>query len=171
MATMDRRTAEVKEFEESILQIDRVSKVVKGGKILRFRVAVVIGDKKGRVGVGIGKAREIPSAIQKAISDAKRNLVTVPLKNNTIPMRITAKKDTAHVFLAPAVQGTGLVAGRVVRMIAEKAGVQDLLSKSLGSSNPLNVAQATLKAFSDMEKIMRVNNLRKAKEGGKDEGK
>jgi len=164
---MDRET-EVKEFEESILQIDRVAKVVKGGKILRFRVTVVVGDKKGHVGVGVGKAREIPSAIQKAINDAKRNLVTVTLKNNTIPMRITAREDTAHVFLAPAVQGTGIVAGRVVRMIAEKAGVQDLLSKSLGSSNPLNVAQATLKAFRGMEKIMRVSGLRKVKEGGKD---
>lgn len=167
MATTNRQT-EVKEFEESLLQIDRVSKVVKGGKILRFRVAVVIGDKKGRVGVGVGKAREIPSAIQKAINDAKRNLVTVPLKNNTIPMRITAKKDTAHVFLAPAVEGTGIVAGRVVRMIAEKAGIQDLLSKSLGTSNPLNVAQATLKAFRDMERIMKVAEMRKVKEGGKE---
>lgn len=167
MATTNRQT-EVKEFEESLLQIDRVSKVVKGGKILRFRVAVVVGDKKGRVGVGVGKAREIPSAIQKAINDAKRNLVTVPLKNNTIPMRITAKKDTAHVFLAPAVEGTGIVAGRVVRMIAEKAGIQDLLSKSLGTSNPLNVAQATLKAFRDMERIMKVAEMRKVKEGGKE---
>jgi len=167
VATTNRQT-EVKEFEESLLQIDRVSKVVKGGKILRFRVAVVVGDKKGRVGVGVGKAREIPSAIQKAINDAKRNLVTVPLKNNTIPMRITAKKDTAHVFLAPAVEGTGIVAGRVVRMIAEKAGIQDLLSKSLGTSNPLNVAQATLKAFRDMERIMKVAEMRKVKEGGKE---
>jgi len=145
--------------------------VVKGGKILRFRVAVVIGDKKGRVGMGIGKAREIPSAMQKATNNAKMNLVTVPLKNNTIPMRITARKDTAHVFLAPAVAGTGLVAGRVVRMIAEKAGIQDLLSKSLGSSNSLNIAQATFKAFKEMERIIKVSELRKAKEGGNDEVK
>jgi len=163
------RQSEVKEFEESLLQIDRVSKVVKGGKILRFRVAVVVGDKKGRVGVGVGKAREIPSAIQKAINDAKRNLITVPIKNNTIPLRITMKKDTAHIFLAPAVEGTGLVAGRVVRMIAEKAGIQDLLSKSLGSSNPLNVAHATLEAFKQMERIIKINELRRTKEGGSHE--
>ncbi len=168
MATNNRQS-EVKEFEESLLQIDRVSKVVKGGKILRFRVAVVVGDKKGRVGVGVGKAREIPSAIQKAINDAKRNLITVPIKNNTIPLRITMKKDTAHIFLAPAVEGTGLVAGRVVRMIAEKAGIQDLLSKSLGSSNPLNVAHATLEAFKQMERIIKINELRRTKEGGSHE--
>lgn len=168
MATNNRQS-EVKEFEESLLQIDRVSKVVKGGKILRFRVTVVVGDKKGHVGVGVGKAREIPSAIQKAINDAKRNLITVPIKNNTIPLRITVKKDTAHVFLAPAVEGTGLVAGRVVRMIAEKAGIQDLLSKSIGSSNPLNVARATLEAFKQMERIIRINELRRTKEGGSNE--
>ncbi|MEF3244877.1 MAG: 30S ribosomal protein S5 [Caldisericaceae bacterium] len=168
MATNNRQS-EVKEYEESLLQIDRVSKVVKGGKILRFRVAVVVGDKKGHVGVGVGKAREIPSAIQKAVNDAKRNLITVPIKNNTIPLRITMKKDTAHVFLAPAVEGTGLVAGRVVRMIAEKAGIQDLLSKSIGSSNPLNVANATLEAFKQMERIIRINELRRTKEGGSNE--
>ena len=165
------RQQEVKEFEESILQIDRVAKVVKGGKILRFRVTVVIGDKKGRVGLGVGKAREIPSAIQKALNEAKRNLVTVPIKNNTIFMRMDSVKNTAHVFLAPAVEGTGIVAGGVVRMIAEKAGIEDLLSKSIGSPNALNVAQATMKAFADMEKIMKVSNLRKVKEGGSNEAK
>ncbi len=170
MAQFERRQAEPKEFEESILQIDRVTKVVKGGKILRFRVVVVIGDKKGRVGIGIGKAREIPAAIAKGISDAKRNLVNVPLKNNTIPARITARTDTAKVFLAPAVEGTGLVAGRVIRMIAEKAGIQDLLSKSIGTSNPLNVANATLKAFNDLSVIIDRNEARRrATLGGKNE--
>lgn len=169
MATVDRR-AEAKEFEESILQIDRVSKVVKGGKILRFRVVVVIGDKKGRVGIGVGKAREIPSAVAKGISDAKRNLVSVPLKNSTIPARITAKIDTAHVFLAPAVEGTGLVAGRVIRMIAEKAGIRDILSKSMGTSNPLNVANATIKAFKDLSRVISISEeRRRAFSGGKNE--
>lgn len=141
------RVEEHKEFEEGVLQIDRVTKVVKGGKILKFRVIMVIGDKKGRVGIGIGKAREIPSAIKKGIADAKRNLVTVPIKNNTIPMRITSKSGAGYVFLAPAVKGTGIVAGRVVKAIAEKAGIEDLLSKTLGTANPLNVANAMLVAF------------------------
>ncbi len=170
MNTRRRRPVEKKEFEEEILQIDRVTKVVKGGKILKFRVIMVIGDKKGRVGIGVGKAREIPSAIAKGIADAKRNLIRVPIKNNTIPTRITAKYDAAYVFLAPAVPGTGIVAGRVIRAIATKAGIQDILSKSLGTSNPLNIARATLKAFEDMNTVMNRNEARKkAKIGGKDE--
>jgi len=165
-----RRVEEKKEFEEAILQIDRVTKVVKGGKILKFRVIMVIGDKKGRVGIGIGKAREIPSAIKKGIADAKRNLINVSLKNNTIPMRITSKSGAGYVFLAPAVKGTGIVAGRVVRAIAEKAGVQDLLSKTIGTSNPLNVANATIVAFKDMSKIInRREMMKKGVTGGKDE--
>jgi small subunit ribosomal protein S5 len=172
VAATDRRPTEKKEFEEEILQIDRVSKVVKGGKILRFRVVVVIGDKKGRVGIGIGKAREIPSAISKGLSDAKRNLIRVPIKNNTIPSRISAKIDTAHVFIAPAVPGTGLVAGRVIRAIAEKAGINDILSKSLGTANPVNVAYATLKAFKELQTVIDRKELRtKVKTGGSDETK
>ncbi|MCX6088474.1 MAG: 30S ribosomal protein S5 [Caldiserica bacterium] len=172
MTVTDRRFVEKKEFEEEILQINRVTKVVKGGKILRFRVVVVIGDKKGRVGIGVGKAREIPSAITKGFADAKRKLIQVPLKNNTIPSRISAKIDTAHVFLAPAVPGTGLVAGRVIRAIAEKAGIQDILSKSIGTSNPLNVANATLKAFKDLQDIIKRKELRlKEASGGNNETK
>ncbi len=170
MNTRRRRPIEKKEFEEEILQIDRVTKVVKGGKILKFRVIMVIGDKKGRVGIGVGKAREIPSAIAKGIADAKRNLIRVPIKNNTIPTRITAKYDAAYVFLAPAVPGTGIVAGRVIRAIATKAGIQDILSKSLGTSNPLNIARATLKAFEDMNTVISRNEGRKKERiGGKNE--
>lgn len=164
------RVEEHKEFEEGVLQIDRVTKVVKGGKILKFRVTMVIGDKKGRVGIGIGKAREIPSAIKKGIADAKRNLVTVPIKNNTIPMRITSKSGAGYVFLAPAVKGTGIVAGRVVKAIAEKAGIEDLLSKTLGTANPLNVANAMLVAFRDMETIIHRKEMMKREiAGGKNE--
>ena len=159
--TRRRRPVEKKEFEEEILQIDRVTKVVKGGKILKFRVVMVIGDKKGRVGIGVGKAREIPAAIAKGIADAKRNIVHVPLKNNTISTRITSKFDAAYVFLAPAVPGTGIVAGRVIRAIADKAGIQDLLSKSLGTSNPLNIARATIKAFRDIDVVLQRNSSRK----------
>ena len=122
---------------------------------------MVIGDKKGRVGIGIGKAREIPSAIKKGIADAKRNLVTVPIKNNTIPMRITSKSGAGYVFLAPAVKGTGIVAGRVVKAIAEKAGIEDLLSKTLGTANPLNVANAMLAAFRDMDTIIHRKEMMK----------
>ena len=156
-----RRPVEKKEFEEEILQINRVTKVVKGGKILKFRVVMVIGDKKGRVGIGVGKAREIPAAIAKGIADAKRNIIHVPLKNNTIPTRITTKFDAAYVFLAPAVSGTGIVAGRVIRAIADKAGIQDLLSKSLGTSNSLNIARATMKAFQDIDVVLQRNSSRK----------
>ena len=164
------RVEEHKEFEEGVLQIDRVTKVVKGGKILKFRVIMVIGDKKGRVGIGIGKAREIPSAIKKGIADAKRNLVTVPIKNNTIPMRITSKSGAGYVFLAPAVRGTGIVAGRVVKAIAEKAGIEDLLSKTLGTANPLNVANAMLAAFRDMDTIIHRKEMMKREiAGGKNE--
>jgi len=164
------RVEEHKEFEEGVLQIDRVTKVVKGGKILKFRVIMVIGDKKGRVGIGIGKAREIPSAIKKGIADAKRNLVTVPIKNNTIPMRITSKSGAGYVFLAPAVKGTGIVAGRVVKAIAEKAGIEDLLSKTLGTANPLNVANAMLAAFRDMDTIIHRKEMMKREiAGGKNE--
>jgi len=167
-----RRPVEKKEFEEEILQIDRVTKVVKGGKILKFRVIMVIGDGKGRVGIGVGKAREIPSAIAKGIADAKRNLINVPIKNNTIPTRITAKYDAAYIFLAPAVPGTGIVAGRVIRAIATKAGIQDLLSKSLGTPNPLNIARATLKAFQDMNTVLKRNELKKKESvGGSNETK
>lgn len=161
MAQIERRPVEKKEFEEEIIQIDRVAKVVKGGKILRFRVVVVIGDKKGRVGVGVGKAREIPSAMAKGFADARRNLIKVPLKNNTIPARISSRSDTAYVFLAPAVPGTGLVAGSVIRAIAEKAGIQDILSKSIGSPNPLNVANATIKAFKDLDRVIERKEIRK----------
>ncbi|MCD6107254.1 MAG: 30S ribosomal protein S5 [Caldisericaceae bacterium] len=160
------RVEEHKEFEEGVLQIDRVTKVVKGGKILKFRVIMVIGDKKGRVGIGIGKAREIPSAIKKGIADAKRNLVTVPIKNNTIPMRITSKSGAGYVFLAPAVKGTGIVAGRVVKAIAEKAGIEDLLSKTLGTANPLNVANAMLVAFRDMDTIIHRKEMMKREIAG-----
>ncbi len=170
MNRSQRRPVEKKEFEESILQIDRVTKVVKGGKILRFRVVVVIGDKKGRVGIGVGKARGIPAAIVKAVSDAKRNLVTIRIKNNTIPARITIKRNAANVFLAPAVPGTGIVAGRAVRMIAEKAGIQDMLSKSMGSSNPLNIANATIEAFKELQTVIERSEMRRAAVlGGKDE--
>ncbi|MEA3314037.1 MAG: 30S ribosomal protein S5 [Caldisericota bacterium] len=164
------RVEEHKEFEEGVLQIDRVTKVVKGGKILKFRVIMVIGDKKGRVGIGIGKAREIPSAIKKGIADAKRNLVTVPIKNNTIPMRITSKSGAGYVFLAPAVKGTGIVAGRVVKEVAEKAGIEDLLSKTFGTANPLNVANAMLVAFRDMGTIIHRKEMMKREiAGGKNE--
>ncbi len=170
MYTRRGRVEEHKEFEEGVLQIDRVTKVVKGGKILKFRVIMVIGDKKGRVGIGIGKAREIPSAIKKGIADAKRNLVTVPIKNNTIPMRITSKSGAGYVFLAPAVKGTGIVAGRVVKAIAEKAGIEDLLSKTLGTANPLNVANAMLAAFRDMDTIIHRKEMMKREiAGGKNE--
>lgn len=170
MYTRRGRVEEHKEFEEGVLQIDRVTKVVKGGKILKFRVIMVIGDKKGRVGIGIGKAREIPSAIKKGIADAKRNLVTVPIKNNTIPMRITSKSGAGYVFLAPAVRGTGIVAGRVVKAIAEKAGIEDLLSKTLGTANPLNVANAMLAAFRDMDTIIHRKEMMKREiAGGKNE--
>ena len=149
----DRKPREAKEFEEAILQIDRVTRVVKGGRRLRFRLTVVIGDKKGRVGFGIGKSSEVMTAIQKAVRRAKQNLITVPIVNGTIPHEANESFKASRVLLFPAPEGKGVIAGGAVRKILELAGVKDVLSKSHGSRNKLNIACATFNALRGLETI------------------
>ena len=145
-----RRKREPKLYEERVVNINRVTKVVKGGRRFRFSALVVIGDKKGKVGFGTGKAQEVPDAIKKAIEDAKRNLVEVPMYGKTIPHTITGKFGAGEVFLKPAVGGTGVIAGGPVRAVLELAGVEDILSKSLGSSTPINIVRATFDAIANL---------------------
>jgi len=146
------------DLKEKLVHIRRVSKTVAGGRRLRFSALVVVGDEQGHVGVGIGKGREIPEAIRKASQDAKKTLIKVPLKGTTIPHEIRAKYSAAEVLLKPASSGTGVRAGRAVRAVVEMAGIKDILTKSLGSSNPISVARATLKALSllkDPEEVLK----------------
>ena len=140
-----------KEFEENVVSVDRVARVVKGGRRFRFRALVVIGDKKGRVGVGISKGADVTTAISKAVDDAHKNIIKVDLYNNTLPHEMEAKVSGAHVLLKPASAGTGVIAGGVVRTILESVGVQNALSKSLGSSNKVNNAYATIAALQQMQ--------------------
>ncbi len=146
-------TQEPKEFEEKVIAIDRVARVVKGGRRFRFRATVVVGDRKGRVGVGVGKGSEVMTSIAKAVARAKSQMVTVPLKNQTIPHEITVRFAGAQVLLKPASAGTGVIAGGAVRSVVEIAGIHDLLTKSLGSSNKVNNAYATALALSRLKAI------------------
>lgn len=138
------------EWVERVVQIRRVTKVVKGGKKLSFRAIVIVGNKKGQVGVGCAKASEVIVAIQKAIADGRKNLITVPIFKTTIPHPITGRSGAGAVMLKPASQGTGIIAGGAVRLVLELAGVENILSKSLGSKSPLNAANATLEALKSL---------------------
>jgi small subunit ribosomal protein S5 len=138
---------QLKEFTEKIVQVNRVSKKTKGGNKIGFSVLVVVGDKKGRVGVGLGKAPDVQSSIHKAVNYAKKHLITVPLVGNTIPHEITIKLGAARIFLKPASPGTGVIAGGAVRAVVEAAGVRDILSKVLGTSNQASNVYATLYAL------------------------
>ena len=135
------------EWSEQVVQISRVTKVVKGGKKLSFRAIVVVGNKKGQVGVGCAKAAEVIIAIQKAIADGRKNLINVPIFKTTIPHPIKARSGAGAVMLRPASQGTGIIAGGAVRLVLELAGIENILAKSLGSKAPLNAANATLDAL------------------------
>ena len=136
---------------EKLVHIRRVAKTVTGGRKLSFSALVVVGDDQGHVGFGIGKGKEIPIAIRKGAAVARKNLVRVPMRGSTITHEITAKFGAAKVFLKPAAPGTGVIAGRVIRAAVESAGIRDLLSKSLGSPNPINVLQATMQALSELK--------------------
>jgi len=148
------------EWEEKIIQVRRVTKVVKGGKKLSFRAVVAIGNGKGQVGVGVGKAAEVLSAIQKGIGDARKHLIKVPLIGTTIPHELTGKQGSSRILLKPAAKGTGVIAGGAARAILELAGVGDVLSKSLGSRAPLNVARATINGLSNLRTFEQVARLR-----------
>lgn len=135
------------EWTERVVQISRVTKVVKGGKKLSFRAIVIVGNQKGQVGIGCAKASEVIIAIQKAIADGRKNVITVPIFKTTIPHPITGKSGAGAVMLRPASAGTGIIAGGAVRSVLELAGIENILSKSLGSKSPLNAANATIEAL------------------------
>lgn len=138
-----------KEFVEELVQLDRVSYVVKGGRRMRFRATMLIGDQKGRVGMGIGKANEVVDAIRKGVAEAKRNLVSIDIVNDTIPHTTRAKFKASKVLLLPASDGTGVIAGGVVRRVCQLVGIPNILSKSMGSRNKINMAIATMNALSN----------------------
>lgn len=144
---------EPSEFSEATLSVDRVTRVVKGGRRMRFRAIVVVGNKKGKVGLGTGKATEVQTAVKKAVSAAKRAMIRIPMKNGTIPHEVTLKFKAARLLLMPALPGTGLIAGGALRVILEQAGVQDVLSKRFGSRNKLVNAQAAIMALEKLKKI------------------
>ena len=142
---------EEKQFDERVVNIDRVARVVKGGRRFRFRALVVVGDHKGKVGIGVSKGADVTAAISKATDVAKKNLVTIALTDGTLPHEAEAKVSGAKILVMPASAGTGLIAGGVVRTVLEVAGVSNALSKSLGSSNKVNIAYATLEALASIK--------------------
>lgn len=141
-----------KEFEEKVIQVNRVSKKTQGGNRIAFSVLMVIGDKKGRVGVGLGKARDVASAIRKAVAYAKKHLIEVPIKNGTIPYDIYLKLGAAKILLKPAPEGSGVIAGGAVRNVVEAAGIRNISSKVLGTKNQASNVYATLEALSRLSK-------------------
>ena len=141
------------ELKEKVVSISRVAKVVKGGRTFRFSAVVVVGDEKGHIGVGNGKSSEVPDAIKKAIQDAKKNLIEVPIVNTTVPLEYFGKFDSAKVMLKPAAEGTGIIAGGSVRPVLELAGYKNIRTKIIGTNNPRNVVYATIEGLKSMQTV------------------
>lgn len=150
MANYNQENSQQSDMAEKLIAVNRVSKVVKGGRIFSFTALTVVGDGAGRVGFGYGKAREVPAAIQKAMEKARRNLVTVDLKGTTLQHPIKGRHSGSKVYMQPASEGTGIIAGGAMRAVLEVAGVQNVLSKAYGSTNPINVVRATVSALANM---------------------
>ena len=154
------RMEQVSEFKEKLVAVNRVTKVVKGGRNFRFSALVVVGDEKGRVGAGMGKAAEISEAIRKGVEDAKKNLITVPLVGTSIPHESIGRFGTGKVVLLPAPEGTGVIAGGAARAVLELAGVKDIRTKSYGTNNRINTVKATLEGLRQMRSAEQVAKLR-----------
>ncbi|MGI6511854.1 30S ribosomal protein S5 [Catenisphaera adipataccumulans] len=158
---MDRKPRrEQKEFEEQVVAINRVTKVVKGGRRFRFAALVVVGDRKGRVGMGTGKANEVPDAIHKAVDNATKNVFRVPVVGTTIPHEIIGRYGAGEVLLRPAAEGTGVIAGGAARAVIELAGITDILTKCLGSRTKINVVRATVNGLQNLRTIEQVAEIR-----------
>lgn len=160
MKNVDRDRLDMDGFEEKLIKLNRVAKVVKGGRRFAFTALIVVGDHHGHVGLGYGKANEVPEAIRKGVEDAKKNIITVSIKGTSIPHRVDYKYGSAIIMLKPAREGTGIVAGSAARAVVEFAGIKDILSKRYGSSNPINIAKATFEALKQLMKLKDVAERR-----------
>jgi len=154
------RNEQVSEFNEKLVAVNRVSKTVKGGRNMRFSALMVVGDEKGRVGCGMGKAVEIPEAIRKGVEDAKKSMINVPLSGTTIPHEVVGVFGTGRVKLLPAPEGTGVIAGGPVRAVLEACGIKDIVTKSIGTNNKINMVRATLAGLSQLRSAEQVAALR-----------
>ena len=164
------KQGKIRELEEKLIRVRRVFTVVKGGRTIGFNALVVVGDKNGYVGLALGKAKELLGAIKKARRKAEKAMIEVPLRNNTIPHKVVGKFGGAQVILKPAAYGTGIIAGEVVRAVVELAGVKDILSKSLRSNNPLNLAKATVNGLNKLRSAEEIFRLRgKGGKGGSED--